>query len=1169
MFTTIKKFCEDNSADNGLLLIDSPTGSGKTHSVLDFIYYASLDERFQDRKIFFVTTQKKNLPKDELKERYRREGHLDKYEEKFLFIDSNLDSIIDGFDENVDKAIPDELKKIDEYKRFVDAVRILKKYRNAPGYSDMKSVVGPLTDELRSKSEPAFRRTVANMLSHEAKNIKDKLQLIHTDKRWQWVGKLYPGVYLSEKQVIFLSMDKFLLRNATPLEPSYLFYNSRYMDRAFVFIDEFDATKDTILKSIISNSLQGKVDYIYLFTNIYNALMTKQFPASMTKASEQRKKSQYKDQSLESVIDGVRKLAVKIHDEYSLEFSHRTVLDENESMNRNFLFQDHQYHSILDANKAFVTVEKNAAENINEIRFIKDKPKYDSVNVHNLLGSLRGFVNYFRIAVNILAINYTQRKQETRVKDEDEFTMEYAIRSILAEFNLSERYIDFLTGEILVSNRKNNGQIQGSTYDLSFYENGFRYYAFEDEARHDLHSVIMMYSFQNTPEKMLLKFCDKAKVIGISATASVDTVIGNYDLRYLKLKMQNAFFIVSVEDKERMKNEFRKSTKGYENVKIHTQFIGAEAVAEYSKDTWRNIFDDMELCEYVYNDLKQNTYEFETGDSSYNQRRYYRIAMAYREFLVHEDIQSFLCVLTKHPKRGDRILSLDKLHDIFKIISETVTGGYDRRSIVILTSEDFDNQKEDLARRLNNGEKLFVISVYQTIGAGQNLQYPIPQSLMKKLVHINSFPEREEKDFDAIYLDKPTNLLVYLGKELEEEDFAKYLYQVEFIQESSEISGQEAYAQIKKAFLCYVSGKAPDKFYAKNLYETGSYVSLATRTMIQAVGRICRTNMKNRDIYIYADSGVTSVMDATVADNILLNPEFESLLAACREFNLPDSSTFSYVNAGELVSKRVYKFIMNLLQEDWNDKRIEKWTELRKLVLAHPTCSQSFVDSNFMASQFYVELPDDGKRLYYRQEKDFNSVQIGFEKSYELNHEVSEEASRISILMGIPGVKKYFGQNGWATEFENNRYVMAPMLFQNIYKGALGEVIGRYIFESRFSTPLSDITEAELFEKFDYRISGTDIYVDFKHWKESTEADLSKQIQKICEKAAVCGAKCVIVANILIGDNDYRIRKDEESGLEIIIIPALVRLTDKGYEIPLGAYNAIKECISKYGNTHQ
>ena len=48
----------------------------------------------------------------------------------------------------------------------------------------------------------------------------------------------------------------------------------------------------------------------------------------------------------------------------------------------------------------------------------------------------------------------------------------------------------------------------------------------------------MMYSFQNTPEKTLLRFCEKAKVIGISATATVPSVIGNYDLTYLKGKMQ-------------------------------------------------------------------------------------------------------------------------------------------------------------------------------------------------------------------------------------------------------------------------------------------------------------------------------------------------------------------------------------------------------------------------------------------------------------------------------------------------------------------------------------------------------------------------------------------------------------------------------------------------------
>lgn len=1166
MYTTIKKFCEDDSSDNGLLLIDSPTGSGKTHSVLNFIFDASIDEQYKDRKFFFVTTQKKNLPIEDLKERFKKKGIAEQFYEKVLFIDSNIDAIINGYDDEIERQVPEEIKKLDEFSRFSDAVKMLKKYKNYQGFSDLKSVVAPLTDELRSKSEPNFRKAVERMLSHEAKNIKEKLNLIHTSKRWQWIGKLYPGVFLSERQIIFLSMDKFLLRNATPLEPSYLFYNSRYMDKAIVFIDEFDATKDTILKNIINSSLQGKVDYIYLFTIIYNALMTKKFPASMTKASEQRNKGEYRNQSLESVIEGVRQLAKKIHDEYSLELSHRTVLEENESMNKNFLFQDHQYHSVLDADKSFVSVERNMAENINEIRFTKDKPQYENRNVHNLLGSLRGFISYFRIAVNILAINYTQYKQEQRKQDDDEFTMESAVRSVLSEFNLSERYIDFLTSEILVSNRKNKGQIQGSTYDLSFYENGFRYYAFEDEARHDMHSTIMMYSFQNTPEKMLLKFCDRAKVVGISATASVNTVIGNYDLRYLKRKMQGAYYNVSNEDKERMKQEFQKNIKGYESVEINTKLIGAEANSEYSVNTWLNIINDREICEHVYNMLKLNTGEYGT-DSTYNQKRYYRIACAYKEFLVHDDIKSFLCVLTKHPKSGDRTLSLDRLHEIFKLISSTFTGGYDRNSVVILTSEDFDDQKAELAKRLENGEKLFVISVYQTIGAGQNLQYPIPRDDKENLVCINSFPERTEKDFDAIYLDKPTNLLVMLGKELEEGDFAKYLYQVEFLQECAEISGQDAYMHIKKAFVCYVSRENPRNIFAKNLYELSSYVSLATRTIIQAVGRICRTNMKNRNIYIYADSSIPSYMDFTVKDHILLNPEFEALLNECKIQKVPNAKTYSYENAAELTCKRVYKAIMNLLQEDWDDKRIKRWKDFRKLVLKHPTCSPEIIATNFIASNFYVELPNIGNKLFYRQELDFNNVQVGFIKDESVPMEVSSSSARLELLMGIPGVREYFVENGWAVSFAPDKYIMAPMLFQNVYKGALGEVIGEYLFKSRYDMELTEIEEPEIFERFDYRIKDSDVFVDFKHWQEKTNTDANKQDQKIIEKAKKCNAKCIIIANI-ISEKNYQIRNKVIDGIQVIVIPAIVLYENGQYSLSKEAYDKIKECMNKYVNSY-
>ena len=46
-------------------------------------------------------------------------------------------------------------------------------------------------------------------------------------------------------------------------------------------------------------------------------------------------------------------------------------------------------------------------------------------------------------------------------------------------------------------------------------------------------------------------------------------------------------------------------------------------------------------------------------------------------------------------------------------------------SVCFLKSDNFEQDKEELQQRLSCGEKIFVMSSYQTIGAGQNLQYKI------------------------------------------------------------------------------------------------------------------------------------------------------------------------------------------------------------------------------------------------------------------------------------------------------------------------------------------------------------------------------------------------------------------------------------------------------------
>lgn len=1159
MYTAIKNYC-DNSSENGLFLLDMPTGYGKTYSVLKYICEAALDEANAKRRFFFITTLKKNLPINELKKGFEEVGQLDKFKEKFLFIDANADCVIDGLTNEIISDIPNEIKKTDEYRLFAQDVKFLREQKNANNI-EMRGFVGSIKENLRSKSEPNFRKLLQTMMAKEYPNVNERIYAIKTDKKWQWLGRLYPAVFTRDRQIIFMSMDKFLARNATIVEPSYMFYNSDIIDNAAIFIDEFDATKGTLLKNIIQNGLRDKIDYVELFKDIYSALHISEFPSVLTTPSKQRQEGKYKDQSLQSVIDGIREKSDVIYENYSLQFSHRTSSDVMDNA-KNFLFQDHQFHSILDGNNSYIATISDAKRRVNAICFSPNKPKAEKDNIQVMLGKLRGFVKYFQIGINILAINYMQCKAEHRQSGEDEFTMESAIRSVLAEFRLSSIYIDYITSQILIDSHKVKGNIENADFDLSFYENGFRFYSFEDDAVHDMQSKIMMCSFQTTPEKILLRFCEKAKVIGISATATIPTVIGNYDLAYLKSKMQSAYTLPTDTDKDRLCADFSNSQSGYDKININVEFLGGNVRENYSISAWKEVFNDAEIAEMIYERIER---ELPNSKDNYHKERYIRIALAYKQFVIHNDIQSFLCVLTKHPKKGEKYLNKDVLDDIFKYIVNENNANFDfDDSVCLLDGNEYDEKKDEIICELSKGKKKFVISVYQTIGAGQNLQYKIPRGMENDLVKINDRPSRDEKDFDAIYLDKPTHLWVNLVDNLSDEEFVKYLYHTEFLQETSELSMYDAFQHIKKAFRCYIAGNNCQHPYVQNVYNSKSVVLLATRTIIQAIGRICRTNQKRKNIYIFADSRIAESIDLSISNDRLVNREFFALLEKVKANSQKQFDEGSFENKAALVSVRANKFINNMLREDWNDDRIGKWRRLRQLVLASPTMSKEALSKNFIAKNFYVELPSKNNHLYYRQEEDYNNVQIGFAKSKDLNLEVSDIAAKLNILMSIPKLKDFFDRNGWATQFEENDYIMSPTLFNNIYKGALGEVAGRYLFWQVLNCHMEEINNPELFELFDYKLSEYPIYVDFKNWHETTVFDNREMLDKIENKAEKCDCKYVLIVNIF-AEEGWKVHRIERNDLVIVEIPSLLTgRTAIAYNAE--AWQEIRRCIYECAN---
>lgn len=1164
MYTAIKNYC-NNKNGNGLFLLDMPTGYGKTYSVLQYIYEASLDEANSKRRFFFLTTLKKNLPICELRNQFEKAGKLNEFNKKFLFINANADCVINGLISDIINEIPSEIKKTNEYQCVLNDVRLLQKQKNVTKW-ELKEFIGSIKDNLRNKSEPNFRRLLQAMLFKEFSTVNERLYAIKTNKKWQWIGKLYPAVFTRDKQIIFMSMNKFLTRNSTIVEPSYLFYDTDLIDNAVIFIDEFDATKETVLKNIIQNGLRNKIDYIQLFRDIYSALHTNEFPTVLTTPSKQRKNGIYKDQTLQSVIDGIRDKADTIYDNYSLQFSHK-ISSEMMDHTKNFLFQDHQFHSILDANNSYITTVSDTKKHINTICFSPNKPNTQKNSIQIMLGKLKGFISYFQIGINILAMNYMQCKSERRQSGDDEFTMESAIRSVLAEFRLNVAYIDYLTFQILTSSHKIKGTIENTDLDLSFYEDGFRFYSFEDDAIHDMQSKIMMCSFHTTPEKILLRFCERAKVIGISATATFPTVIGNYDLNHLKSKIQTAFSLPTEADQKRLRNDFSNSQCGYNNLKINVELLGGN-IQNYDPDVaWNLVFQSTEFAQMISERIER---DLPGVENNYYKERYIRIALVYKRFIIHDDIQSFLCVLTQHPRKGDRLLNKDILDLIFEyiILDENRSDLNVQNSVYQLDGDEYDIKKEEITDKLSKGEKLFVISVYQTIGAGQNLQYKIPSGLEKDLIKINDRDSRGEKDFDAIYLDKPTNLLVKLEDNLSEEEFIKYLYQIEFLQET-ELSTYDALQHIKKAFRCYSTGTARQFPYVKNVYNSKSVILLCTKIIIQAIGRICRTNQKRKNIYIFADNRIAENIDLSISNNRLLNKEFIALLEKIEDQLQKQIDKDSFEDKAALISIIDNKFIKNMLRDDWNDDRIKQWKQLRTLALTLPTMSDAELSDNFIAKNFYVKLPDKRNYLFYRQEDDYNNIQISFTKNKGFDLEVSDNKAKLNVLMRDPKLKKFFEKNHWATHFKTNDYIMSPTLFNNIYKGALGEVVGKYLFEQLLDDcDMDEISDPELFELFDYKLKNLPIYVDFKNWHETTIFDDREMLDKIENKALKCKCKCVLIVN-MISEKNWQIHHIKRNDLIISEIPSLLTTGKTTLAINYEALKEIRRCINEFSDQNK
>lgn len=1111
----LEKYFLNPCETSGLLIAEAPTGYGKTFETVQAIY--QYIEKGGSSQILFVTNLLKNLPVDDLRNLYKKNGRASLFEKEVLILSSAASSVERAV---LTEKIPSEFQT-DVYQELLSACQKKKQYQEQFGEVG-KEITKHLGDQIREKLEPQFRRELEMHLQKTFPGGPGpRRDAIRNKENYKWMAKFYPSIFWAEYKVILLSVKKLMARNIPLVEPSFECLSERMLKNKIICIDEFDASRSVILDSLIDRALDLRADYLQLFLQVYRGATTHQISREL----ETIRKTYEIGRNL--TWEKLLKEAQEIYQEGALYYSMKTV-DTAIDKGRNFLFHDTSYHTVLDGNRTHIRAVCNQADAQVQIHFEakdeyyahQDEPR---IVLQNLLRRIHVFLLRFQRYVYGWAESYAKLVNAGRQEVEDLYTIAAATESIFRQFDLTSEQTRLMSEELTDS--KGGRSLQDViSPDLSFYETGFRLFEFIDDDHHRAQTYLQYLQMRNTPENVLLSLCCQAKVVGLSATAAVPTVLGNYDLKYIKEQLKEHYRELSDKTKGSIQTDLETLWGPYKEgrIQVHLQVVDRGKDHLLLSERLEDIFSLKMLAQKYANRFTA------LGAEEYVQKRYCNIFTAMKAFWMHPDIRAFLCLNQVLPMPGKRAMDENLLRDALEDLRKAYAPQDVGEMVTLRSGEQFEESKDRLLQDLQTGAKRFVLSSYQTLGAGQNLQYPIQSN--SNLVTLNAEydekdPRFQKKDFDALYLGDVTHTVVNLNEDgpLSAQGLMKFCFQVECLYENDEISYRTLNRLLKDGIGRFSGRHLLNAFAQSALRQSNSVYGQITRDVIQAVGRMGRTFLKNPSVYLFTTEKTLYDLDLSCLNGRILSPEMEVLRKARTDLGSKETCIDHTHNEAERKATRGNAYILRMLNADWTEETMALWKALRQTVLQYPRAGLDILNGNSIIRTYYIPLAQDRHCYFYAQKGDFSEVILsaGQDKmQFAANlteglspSTVSEEDARLAQILSYPGLKDYFIHHGWATEFGTGPYIMSPVLFQNIYKGALGEVAGKFILEKELRLKLQDIEDPEKFELFDF-VADRNIFFDFKHWKWNMQVAESPMRAKVLKKLDAVGGRRAFIVNL-------------------------------------------------------
>ncbi len=1199
-----------NEASGGGLLVLAPAcGSGKTYSATHAMARAILEEEdggvpWELRTRFVFATPNKNNLADRRKLRAllvdAGRPHLAK---SVLFARGGVDAmrrVVDGDG----RSAFDVAKSMMHESQFARS-RVLESDECASALADLERYVdktekdpdiAAMVEGVVSTAESRLRASVRKAIAGYFKTPFAAQAALDTPEL-AWVRVLWQNVDFHDALAVYMSAAKALLTIDPVVSPQFRLWDSSAPRSHVVVLDEYDSCMGAWNDLLLESALKRDFELLGTVKTVSGRLALDEFERDLFLDGRglANRESAWMKERFEQLRATVGATVAK----YNLQRDF--TLSSGAGAREHFLFRAQDSCSLLSGGDGALAVATNTEE---ARAFVYERnvigrpgevtprgPGSSTLRLTSMIGQLNGVLGLIAVTLGTFAQrNAEARERLARAAEEDDLrfsnvpTVQSLFVSYLAHLGIGEEHgakgalVDlWLSLQRSDARRAPDDDLELS--DTSYYARGLSFASIDPPGgEHAFTTELRSVNAALTPERVLLGLSSCHYVVGLSATGEVPTVLANFDDDWISAKLKDRRRRLTEEERQALAEHVKESQKHYDRVDVRAELVSsANADGECDVSVWRRAIDDDAGALAAFNLVSANA-------SKHDVPLYYKCAWCWRKFVEDPDFRSFI-FFTNKSLRDKGPFSREVLVRTLAFVemdvarAKGVAVSYDDavRAVdgtLVGLSNRQKTYEADLAavkERWAAGGKAFVVTAFGSAATGQNFQYRTPRALVDagKVVVVNDWGVRDEKDVDGIFIDKPTNVVTNIWRKWKGAErfklLAKSLVETARLYEHGEISPVARWNLVKRAFRNAShnggAGDGPNHFKPTESYQGSVYT-----TVNQTAGRISRSNVKSPVVRVYAAEDVLADVTGSFAESVDSVPtrEFAALLDACRLVSEePDAAEKRAVTRVLVVDDRCRHRILNMVEGGFaNERQRQEWRTLRELSLKRPTALQG--EETSFTNVCHVTLPKSAARMWYSTEGDFErNTEIYFRKPTsarggKLVREVSSRAAGLDDMMRVRGLKEHFTKNGFAVEWEAGVHLLAPYVFKSVYKGALGEIAGAWSIEnftagSGLPLEFGEVTVEGGYEKMDaeFVLAGekTGCFIDFKNWSGEPEefGRLEKETERYVAKGTALGTKLCVIANVLPSAPGAKCSlRAVGDGLVLLTVPNLVREAGDG-----------------------